>query len=451
MLHLPRPIIPILRPFRAAFRAKTWERAQLLLVGAIVTPGHRTVTGALRIMGLRHERQFQRYHRVLNRASWSSRALSHVLLLLLLRAFVPDDAPVIVGIDETIERRRGRKIAAKGIYRDPVRSSKEHFVKTSGLRWVTLQLLAPIPWVQHVWALPFFTVLAPSERYHQQRGTRHKKLPDWGRQLICQLRRWLPDRALVVVADSTYAASDLLAACQRLPAPVTLVTRLRLDAALYDPAPPPTGRRGRPHIKGARQPTLAVRLDDPRTSWHAVTVQWYGGQERSVELASATAVWYHSGMTPVPLRWVLIRDPQGQFAPQALLSTDLETAPQQIVAWFVWRWQVEVTYHEARTHLGIETQRQWSEQAIARTTPILLAVFSVVTLFAHQLLHGQALPVRQSAWYTKPAPTFADTLAFVRQQLWPSIISSLSLPTTDVVTIPRAVFQHVTDTLAYAA
>src|SRR3712207_1182476 len=140
MLHLPRPIISVLRPFRAVFRAKTWDRAQLLLVGAIVTPGQRTVTSTLRSMGLRHERQFQRYHRVLNRATWSSRALSHLLLMLLLRAFVPDDAPVIVGVDETIERRRGGKIAAKGIYRDPVRSSKEHFVKTSGLCWVTLQI-----------------------------------------------------------------------------------------------------------------------------------------------------------------------------------------------------------------------------------------------------------------------------------------------------------------------
>ncbi len=452
MLHLPRPIISVLRPFRAVFRAKTWDRAQLLLVGAIVTPGQRTVTSALRSMGLHHERQFQRYHRVLNRATWSSRTLSHLLLMLLLRAFVPDDAPVIVGIDETIERRRGGKIAAKGIYRDPVRSSKEHFVKTSGLRWVTLQLLAPIPWVQHVWALPFFSVLAPSERYHQQRGTRHKKVPDWGRQLICQRRRWLPYRAVVVVADSTYATLELLAACQRLPQPVTLVTRLRLDAALYDPAPPRVaGDRGRPRVKGARQPTLAARVADPATVWQAQTVQWYGGEERRIEVASDTAVWYHSGMTPVPLRWVLIRDPQGQFPTQALLSTNAAAAPQPIVEQFVLRWQLEVTYHEARTHLGIETQRQWSELAIARTTPSLLALFSVVTLFAHQMLQGQALRVRQSAWYTKPEPTFADTLAFVRQQLWPSILSSMSPPTTDMVKIPRAVFQHVTETLAYAA
>ena len=452
MLHLPRPIIKVLHPFRRLFRTPTWEHAQVLLVGTILAPGQRTVSSALRVMGLRHEPHFQNYHRVLNRATWSSRALSHLLLLLLLRAFVPDDAPVVVGIDETIERRRGTKIAARGIYRDPVRSSKEHFVKTSGLRWVSMQLLAPIPGIGRVWALPFLTVLAPSERYHVRRGKRHKKVHDWGRQLIYQLRRWLPDRTLVVVADSTYAVIELLAACRRLTNPVTMVTRLRLDAALYDPAPPRhPGKVGRPHIKGARQPTLAQRLKDPTTAWQRVTVRWYGGGRREVDLARGTAVWYHSGLPPVPIRWVLIRDPKGHFEPQALLCTDQEVTAVQIVEWFVLRWQLEVTFHEARTHLGVETQRQWSEQAIARTTPALLGLFSLVTLFAHEVLQGGQLPLRQAAWYAKTAPTFADTLAFVRHQLWPVALSSMSPTAPDMVKIPRVVFQHLTETLAFAA
>src|SRR5919199_1808358 len=278
MLHLPRPIIKVLHPFAAVFRDRTWEHAQVLLVGAILTPGQRTVTAALRIMGLSHEPHFQTYHRVLSRASWSSRRLSELLLMLLLRTFVPDEAPVVVGIDETIERRRGRKIAARGIYRDPVRSSQEHFVKTSGLRWVSMHLLAPIPWIGRVWALPFFTVLAPSERYHVQRGKRHKQVHDWGRQMICQMRRWLPDRSLVVVADSTYAVLELLAACRSLPMPVTLVTHLRLDAALYDPALPRTlGATGRPRVKGARQPTLEQRLRDGSAGWERERVRGYGG------------------------------------------------------------------------------------------------------------------------------------------------------------------------------
>lgn len=182
-----------------------------------------------------------------------------------------------------------------------------------------------------------------------------------------------------------------------------------------------------------------------------MTVRWYGGSRRELEVATGTAVWYHSGLPPVPIRWVLIRDPKGRFEAQALLGTDQEATAVQIVEWFVLRWQLEVTFHEVRTHLGVETQRQWSARAIERTTPALLGLFSLVTLFAHEWLRGARLPLRQAAWYPKTAPTFADTLAFVRQQLWPTVLSWMSPDTPDMVKIPRPVFQHLTETLAFAA
>jgi DDE superfamily endonuclease len=451
MRDLPPAIIHVLRQFELAFSERVWEWAKVLLIGAILAPGTRTVANVLRVMGLSQERQFQNYHRVLNRANWSSRTLSRMVLRLLVRAFVPADQPVVLGLDDHIERRRGAKIAAKGIYRDPVRSSKSFFVKTSGLRWVSMMLLAKVPWVQRVWALPFLTVLAPSERYHQQRGMQHKQLTDHARQMITQVRRWLPERLLVVAVDSSYAAIELLSACASLPRPVTVVTRLRLDAALYDPAPPrEKGKKGAPRKKGARQPSLAERLCDGATVWETVTVRWYGGVMRQVEVASGTAVWYHAGKPVVPIRWVLIRDPLGKFEPQALLSTDQAAAAVQIVEWFVLRWQVEVTFEETRAHLGVETQRQWSDLAILRTTPALLALFSLITLFAHQLLQGQELALRQAAWYHKRKPTFSDTLAFVRRHLWPVSISWMSADTSDVVIIPKALFERFTDTLAYA-
>src|SRR5215210_1450516 len=451
MCDLPESIIRVLRPFAPMFSSRVWPWVTTLLVGAILTPDPRTVAAALRVLGLQDDRPFGNYHRVLNRARWSSRTVSRILLGLLVRAFVAAGAAVIVGLDDTIERRRGAKIAAKGIYRDPVRSSKGHFVKASGLRWVSLQLLARVPWAQRVWALPFLTVLAPSERYHQERGRRHKTLPDWGRQMLLQLRRWLPGRYLVAVADSTYAALGLLAACARLPDPVVVITRLRLDAALYDPAPArPPGTVGRPRQKGARQPTLAERLPAPQTAWQALTVRWYGGTERAIEVATATAVWYHGGLPPVALRWVLVRDPAGEFAPQALLCTDLTVSAAPIVEWFVLRWQLEVTFHEARAHLGVETQRQWSDLAIQRTTPALLGLCSLVTLLAHALLQGHALPGRQAAWYTKPLPTFSDTLALVRDDLWAVPVFSLSSQSTDMIEIPRSRWDRVTNALAYA-
>jgi len=452
MRNLPPAIVHVPRPFAWVFSERVWEWAQVLVVGAILAPGKRTVSSALRVMGLSTERQFQHDPRVLNRARWSSRAVSRLLLVALVRVFVPAGGPIVVGVDDHSERRRGRTIAAKGIDRDAVRSSKSFFVKTSGLRWVSMQLLVPIAWAERVWALPCLTVLAPAARLRVALGRRHKTLADWARQMLTQLRRWRPGRALVVVADSSYAVIELLAACAGLAEPVTMVTRLRLDAALYDPAPArQPGTRGAPRKKGARQPSLAQRLADPTTRWEPVTVRWYAGRTRRVALASGTAVWYHPGLPVVPIRWVLIRDLQGEFEPQALLSTELAVAPPRIVAWFVLRWQLEVTFEEARAHLGIETQRQWSDLAILRTTPALLGLFSLVTLVAHELLNGQALPVRQAAWYTKTLPTFADTLALVRQQLWPVAITYLSPDTPEMVEIPRALFDRLVDTLAFAA
>ena len=353
MHTLPPAMILLLRPFAPLFSKRVWAHVQILLMGALLAPAQRTVTAALRVMGLGQTPHFQRYHRVLNRASWSALAASRVLLRLLVATFLPD-GPLVIGVDETLERRTGAKIAAKGVYRDAVRSSHSHFVKATGLRWVSLMLLAPIPWADRVWALPFLTALAPSERYDVQHGRRHKALTDWAWQLLLVVRRWWPARAIVAVADSGYAALTFLARCQALRPPITVITRLRLDAALYTPAPPrQSHQNGRPRKKGVRLPTLAARAADPATEWSPLTVtHWYGQRERTVEIVSETTVWYHAGLPPVPIRWVLIRDPEERFATQALLCTDLSVAPEQIIAWFVRRWQMEVDLRRGTTTSG---------------------------------------------------------------------------------------------------
>ncbi|EFH89998.1 hypothetical protein Krac_11593 [Ktedonobacter racemifer DSM 44963] len=450
MLTLPTRIIHVLRHFEEAFSERVWEWAKVLLIGAILAPGERTVAAILRVMGCSDEKQFQNYHRVLNRAIWSSRELSRRLLVLLVCLFVQETSQSSWA-DETIERRRGRKIAARGVYRDPVRSSKEFFVKTNGLHWISMMLLTSIPWAQRVWALPFLSVLAPSERYHEERHMRHKTITDWAWQMILQVVRWLPGRSLVIIADGTYAVLDFLLKVSRLPG-VSAITRLRLDACLYDPAPArEAGKRGRTALKGPAQPKLAQRLKDPATQWEKHTLSWYGGTTREMEIATGTALWYQSPVPPVAIRWVLIRDLAGQYEPTALLCTDLHAQAAQIVEWFVLRWTVEVTFHEVRAHLGVETQRQWSDLAILRTTPALLGLFSLVTIFAQQLLDAQAFPVRQAAWYCKTLPTFSDTLAFVRQHLWPSAFFSVSSTDADTIQIPRALFDRFVDTLAFAA
>ena len=292
--------LSLIQIFAPHFSKLIWQHAQVLLLGAILVPGRRTVTAVLRMMGLSDERQFQAYHRVLNRAVWSSWGLSRTLLGLLVKTFVPR-GPIVCGLDDTIERRRGAQIKAKGIYRDPVRSSHSHVVKASGLRWLSLMLLAPIPWAKRTWALPFLTCLAPSERFYQESVRAHKKLTDWGRQMVMQLRRWLPGRALVIVADSGFAAISWLFELAQLPGQLCLIVRFRLGAALYEPAPKrQRGQRGRSRKKGKRLPTLAQIAQNAKTKWKRVALpDWYGEGRRVVEIVSDTAVWHHGGQPPL--------------------------------------------------------------------------------------------------------------------------------------------------------
>ena len=238
----------------------------------------------------------------------------------------------------------------------------------------------------------------------------------------------------------------------RLPQ-VSVITRLRLDAALYDPLPPrEPGQRGRPRLKGKRRPTLEAVLADEKTLWSTRTMDdWYGEGPREVEVATDTAVWYHSGKPPVAIRWVLIRDPQERFTPQALLSTHLAHTCEQMLTWFVRRWTMEVTFEAARAPLGMATQRQWNDRAIARTTPALLSLDSIMTLTAH-LLHEKGVTwVRSTAWYGKTRPTCADVIALVRRQLWNHIHFSTSQQETDMIKIPRALLERFTEALCYAA
>jgi hypothetical protein len=404
--------------FAPLFSVRVWPFAQALLLGAIMAPGKRTVSSILRVLGLGGVIHFQNYHRVLNRAQWSSLEAARRLFQELVGAF-GTRGPLVLGLDETIERRWGRRIAVRGIYRDAARSSKAVTNKTSGLRWLSVQLLVRVPWAQKIWALPFLTALAPSAGYYQRRGRQPQNLTDRTKQVVLQVRRWASQRSLIFVADSAYSVLELLAWCQRLR--VTLIVPIRLDAALFGPAPSrrPT-QKGRPRLKGRRLPTLAARLKNRQTAWRRLWVHWYGQGKRRVEVASGTALWYHSGKVPVPIRWVLVRDPRGRFETRALLSTNPSQSAQEILELFTRRWQVEVTFEEARAHLGLETQRQWNSKAIQRTTPVLLGLFSVVTLMAHRLQQQAAhsLRPRGAAWYSKSRVSFSDALACVRDHLW---------------------------------
>jgi hypothetical protein len=413
------------------------------------TPGERP--GPKSDRRLADQSGFGRYHEVLNRARWDSRDIARRLLGRLLAVLWPD-GEVVIAIDDTIERRWGAKIKARGIYRDPVRSSDGHFVKTSGLRWLSLAVVLPVPFAKRRWALPFLTVLAPSARWSETQGKRHKTLTDRARQAILQSKRWLADRRVVVVADSSFAALELIAAVRRH---VCLITRLRLDASLFEPAPERRpNQKGRPRLKGKAVPKLSAILADPKTVWtHITMAEWYGGQTRALEYVSGTSVWYSSGMPPAPIRWVLVRDPARERDPQAFLCTDLDLEPISILSRFVFRWRIETTFQEVREHLGVETQRQWSDLAILRTTPALLGLYSLVAIWAHGLMAEPNTVVRThpAAWYVKPLPTFSDAIAAVRRVLWTPTDFSMSRYQSETVEIPAHLLNRFVETLCLAA
>lgn len=443
MFSLPQDIITVIAAFAPLFSDRVWWHAQALMIGAILAPGKRTVSSALRVMGLSQDGHFTNYHRVLNRSVWSALQGSRILLGLLI-SFLPADGAVVIGADDTIERRGGKKIKHIGCYRDPVRSTKKHVVRCFGLKWVSMMLLVPLPWSRRVWALPFLTVLCePEEKDSKEKRVksktpkrRHKSSVDWVRQMIKQVRRWIPDRLLVLVVDGGFAAVSLALSCVQINA--IMVSRLRWDAALYHPPKPqPAGKRGPKPKKGKRQRPLKTWANRSDTPWEEHEIPWYGGKLKKMLIFSRTALWYRAGWQPVPIRYLMVRDPEGKLKDEAFFCTDPDASPLHILQWVLMRWPVEVTIEEARAHLGIETQRQWSDRAICRTTPCLLALFSIVTLITMRLSQEGTIPVQTTAWYRKQEATFSDCILMVRRHIWQARFLVNSTQKAEFVQFPK--------------
>ena len=392
-------------------------------MGALLAPGKRTVTSCLRITGRAMVPTFGSYHQVLNRARWNPRRLARRLTLLLVGQLLAERDPVIIGLDDTIERRWGPRISARAIYRDPVRSSRGHFVKTSGLRWLSFMLLTPLPWLPGIKALPILTLPVggmgrqarpTAQAAHRAGAPGHADDPP------------LPGRDVVFVGDSSFGTHELAHAVGQH---ATLVSRLRLDASLFAPPEPRTPRQlGRPRLKGKPLAKLQTKLDDPDANWTPIMLPvWCGDKkEKELEILTGTALWHRTGR-PKTIRWVLVRDPLGQREPQAFFSTDTGMEAERILAIYVRRWQIEVTFQEVRAHLGIETQRQWSDLAIERTTPALLGLYSLICLWAGEILAKTAGPFK-AAWYEKSVFTFSDAIAAVPTQIRLNCIFQRSPP-----------------------
>lgn len=409
-----------LAPFAALFTQPTWLNAVALATGALLCLNRRTVCAALRAVDGASDTGFSRFHRFLSRGAWSGLQGSRILLGLLVTAFVPNGQPLVVGVDDNIERRRGGKIRDKGIYRDPVRSSRGFFVKVEGLRWLSFQVLATPGFARRTWGLPFLTLLCPSERADAKRQRPHQTVPEKAMSGLRLIARWFPDRRLVMVGDGAFAS---LTVFQTLKDRVACVARCRMDARFFNPPPPrKDGQKGRSRVLGTRQLTPKTRAVRTATKWTRMSIAGWrakdGATDRQVDVATGTALWNSHGIT-LPVRWVLTRDPAGRAETRVFVCSDPQRTAAEILTWYAMRWAVEVTFAETRRHLGVETQRQWSDLAIQRTTPLLLGLFSLVTLWAGELAARTGkLSVLGAAWYKNPDPTFVDALAAVRRCLW---------------------------------
>jgi len=440
-MPLPDPIIEVLTVFRPLFTAPTWRKLMILLTGTLLAQGRRTVAAALRASGNAQAINWSLFHQVLNRARWSPLAVSRQLLLLIVETFVPAGACVDLVIDETLERRWGSKISKRGHYRDSALSSRKQSVSSPGLRWIVMAVVVTLPWTKQRWALPFLCVLATTPEVSEQLGKRHKTVGMWAHQMVSLVRRWRTLRSIKLMGDTAYSILELGLHAQAQQ--VTLVTTGRLDAVLHEPPPERTQHTmGRPRVVGKRLPALEQVLQDLETVWQKLTLDWYGQGERTLEICTGTALWYRYGYDPLPIRWVLTRDPSGKRPPKAIFSTDLTQTAEQIVSDFMKRWSLEVTFEEGRAHLGIETQRQWSDQAIERSTPLLFGLYSLVTLFGQALHPNGQIPVAQAAWYRKHTATFRDVLALVRRHLWGQGTFPTSPTDPDVVLVPRSTLER---------
>ncbi|MGE5196795.1 MAG: transposase [Anaerolineae bacterium] len=395
MDSLPQSILSFLLPFSVLFSKPSWKKAFTLLLGTILCTGRRTVCSALRAMGFCDQAGFSKFHHLLNRTQWSFLRAARILLLMLL-PLVPTGLPIVLFVDETLERRRGAKIKAKAYYRDAVRSSKAQVVITSGLKWLTVALSVRLPFLPRAMALPFLSVLEYSKKYDAQRNRQHKTTLDWTGQMIGQVRRWLGKQAqLILVGDGGFATGGLALDCIRYG--VTLVSRLKMNARLFGfPPERVPGKRGRLASKGARLLNFKQMLSLNNLPWKEVEVIGYGRMKRLVRYISDTCMWGADGHAPIPIRWVLVLDPSGKMDPMPLMSTDPLLTPVQIIELYVDRWGIEVTFEETREHLGVETQRQWSDKAIARSTPVLMGLYSLICLIGQQLGRDGSLKVARS-------------------------------------------------------
>jgi len=439
---------PLVTAFSVAFSPRTFQRVEVLILGAILSLRRRTVTAMLGVVGSLARGHWSDFHRVLCRASWSMWPLGKVLTGLILEC-VPKNQPVVIPVDDTTPQHKGKHVYGKGRHHDAIRSTHSHTVWVYGHKWVTLAINVKFAFAARPWALPALVALYRPKELNRAEEHRHKTPIRLAMQLVAALMHWFPARKFILVGDGGYASHELARFCHRHRRHVTLISRGHPDANLYDP---PSAKRspkgGRPPIKGRKRAT--PRAVVARSKRQRFRVSWYGGRTRRVECVSESAHWYKGGAGLVPIRWVFVHDAQGTHRDEYFYTTDPTLRPRDIVSLFTARWSIEVTFQEVRTHLGFTTPRNWSAKSVLRTAPSLLGLFSVVSLiFARQTRDRRFKPAC-SPWYEKKEPTFSDAITAVRRLGWDSVLKQ-SRKHAGVTKLPRPLRLTLLDQLSRAA
>jgi len=447
---VPKAAEPLVSTLCVAFTRPTFQRVTVLILGTILSLRYRTVTAMLRTVGPLATGHWSDFHRVLCRASWSCWPLGKVLAAMVLE-LIPEDQPVVCPVDDTTTQHKGKRVYGKGRHHDACRSTHSHVVWVWGHKWVVLAINVKFPFAQRPWALPVLCALYRPEELNRAEDRRHKTPIRLAMQLMTALIHWFPRRKFILLGDGGYASHELARFCHRHRRHVTLVSRFYSDANLY--APPPQVMRkgtkgGRPRLKGRK---LAAPRDVVKKSKaKRFTVNLYGGKTRRVELISGIGHWYKGGGGLVPVRWVFVHDITGTHRDEYFYATDLELAPDKIVSLYTGRWSIEVTFEEARAHLGFATPRNWSIKSVLRTAPCLLGMFSVVSLIFSRLTREKPVKPASGPWYAKTEATFSDAITTIRRLCWAEVLKE-SAKQRGVIKLPSRLRLALLDQLSRAA
>lgn len=436
-------MMAVFASFGPALTAPTAQNLGVLLRGAVLAPGARTVTGCLVAAWPWVTKHWSAYANVLRRARLPMGQLARGLFGLIVE-LIPDHAVIDLAVDETLVRRWGPRVVGVGMHRDAVRSSHRRNAVSPGHKWVVLSVVVGLAFVHRALALPVACVLYTTKKHARRNRAkgpyrRHRTLSELTLLLVRMVVRWAPERRFRLIGDGAYGTHDLADALNRASRSpslrrVTLVSRFKMNAALYARRPAYSGR-GRPRVKGRKLRSPGEVAADRRTRWSRITVDWYGATRKEVKVCSRSGLWYRCGSGATAVRWVVVRDPEGRRDDEVFFTTDVAMTPQEIVETFVRRWGLETTFQEARGHLGLETLRNRSVDAVRRSVPLLLAAYSVVVVWFAKHVRTPEAHKQHRPWYTKPSVTFSDMLAAARQD----VLAELLLPRSGAETVESKV------------